>query len=97
MGRVQQRFSMTAAQTSSSLLALTTMSLLVPAAFSVTADTPEDAQIGILNLSHGTALVLLVVYGMSLYFQLKTHRDLVRAFETEHRSILLIDIFFIVR
>ncbi|KAL1928302.1 hypothetical protein VTP01DRAFT_3218 [Rhizomucor pusillus] len=76
MGRVQQRFSMTAAQTSSSLLALTTMSLLVPAAFSVTADTPEDAQIGILNLSHGTALVLLVVYGMSLYFQLKTHRDL---------------------
>ena len=60
-----------AAQTSSSLLALTTLSLLVPAAFSATADTAEEAEIGILNLSHGTALVLLVVYGLSLLFQVR--------------------------
>ncbi|KAI8146226.1 calcium/proton exchanger [Fennellomyces sp. T-0311] len=76
VGRIDQQFSMTAAQTSSSLLALTTLSLLVPAAFSLTADNAEDAEIGILNLSHGTALVLLVVYGLSLLFQLKTHRAL---------------------
>ncbi|KAI9491675.1 Sodium/calcium exchanger protein-domain-containing protein [Zychaea mexicana] len=71
VGRVEQQFSMTAAQTSSSLLALTTLSLLVPAAFSATADTAEEAEIGILNLSHGTALVLLVVYGLSLLFQVR--------------------------
>ncbi|KAI9250215.1 calcium/proton exchanger [Phascolomyces articulosus] len=76
VSRIDQQFSMTAAQTSSSLLALTTLSLLVPAAFSATADTAEEAEIGILNLSHGTALVLLVVYGLSLLFQLKTHRAL---------------------
>ncbi|CDH49979.1 calcium proton exchanger [Lichtheimia corymbifera JMRC:FSU:9682] len=83
LGRVGQQFSMTAAQTSSSLLALTTMSLLVPAAFSATTSDDKDAEIGILNLSHGTALVLLVVYGLSLYFQLKTHRALYDQVEGE--------------
>lgn len=65
-----------AAQTSSSLLALTTMSLLVPAAFSATTADDKDAEIGILNLSHGTALVLLVVYGLSLYFQVSQLPDI---------------------
>ena len=68
---VSANFVIIAAQTSSSLLALTTLSLLVPAAFNLTADNNEDAEIGILNLSHGTALVLLVVYGLSLLFQVK--------------------------
>ncbi|KAI9311593.1 calcium/proton exchanger [Dichotomocladium elegans] len=76
LSRKEQRFSMTAAQTSSSLLALTTLSLLVPAAFSSTTADDNESEIGILNLSHGTAIVLLVVYGLSLYFQLKTHRAL---------------------
>ncbi|KAF7728697.1 hypothetical protein EC973_005735 [Apophysomyces ossiformis] len=54
--------------TSSSLLALTTLSLLVPAAFSSTT-TGKDSEIGILNLSHGTAIILLVVYVLFLIFQ----------------------------
>jgi calcium/proton exchanger cax len=60
-----------AAQTSSSLLALTTLSLLVPAAFSATADTKENAEVGVLNLSHGTSLILLVVYILFLIFQVR--------------------------
>ena len=52
------------------------MSLLVPAAFSATTSDDKDAEIGILNLSHGTALVLLVVYGLSLYFQVSQQPDI---------------------
>ncbi|KAI8097583.1 calcium/proton exchanger [Halteromyces radiatus] len=71
--RQEQSFNVTAAQTSSSLLALTTLSLLIPAAFSATASTASEAKEGILKLSHGTALVLLLVYVLFLFFQLKTH------------------------
>lgn len=60
-----------AAQTSTSLLALTTLSLLIPAAFSATAQTKSDAEAGILNLSHGTALILLLVYILFLIFQVR--------------------------
>ncbi|ORX58775.1 calcium/proton exchanger [Hesseltinella vesiculosa] len=74
--RSEQSFNITAAQTSSSLLALTTLSLLVPAAFSATAETEEDAVVGVLNLSHGTALILMLVYILFLFFQLKTHSHL---------------------
>ncbi|KAG0173578.1 hypothetical protein DFQ30_007492 [Apophysomyces sp. BC1015] len=63
------------AQTSSSLLALTTLSLLVPAAFSATA-VGKDSEAGILKLSHGTAIILLIVYILFLIFQLKTHTHL---------------------
>ncbi|KAI8338959.1 Sodium/calcium exchanger protein-domain-containing protein [Chlamydoabsidia padenii] len=71
--RQEQSFNVTAAQTSSSLLALTTLSLLIPAAFSATANTALEAEQGILKLSHGTALILLLVYILFLLFQLKTH------------------------
>ncbi|KAF7728473.1 hypothetical protein EC973_006026 [Apophysomyces ossiformis] len=77
VSRSEQSFNVTAAQTSSSLLALTTLSLLVPAAFSVTADEAgAEAQAGILRLSHGTAIILLIVYVLFLIFQLKTHAHL---------------------
>lgn len=59
-----------AAQTSSSLLALTVLSLLVPAAFA--ASTPADkVKEGILALSHGTAIVLLIIYILFLFFQVR--------------------------
>ncbi|CAO3630327.1 unnamed protein product [Cunninghamella blakesleeana] len=74
--RQEQSFNVTAAQTSSSLLALTTLSLLIPAAFSATATSASEIEEGILKLSHGTALVLLVVYILFLIFQLKTHTHL---------------------
>jgi Ca2+:H+ antiporter len=61
-------------------LGLTTLSLLIPAAFSATASgtTAEGNMEGIVNLSHGTAIVLLIVYGLYLFFQLKTHTQDVR-------------------
>ncbi|KAI8973027.1 Sodium/calcium exchanger protein-domain-containing protein [Pilobolus umbonatus] len=78
IGRSEQVFNTTAAQTSTSLLAITTLSLLIPAAFSATAgDTNSNAiDSGIVNLSHGTAIILLIVYVLYLVFQLKTHSSL---------------------
>ncbi|CAG8575630.1 6820_t:CDS:2, partial [Ambispora leptoticha] len=71
----EQFFNVTAAQTSASLLALAMISLLIPAAFYTSVDS-EKAIDGILNLSHGTAIVLLIIYIMYLVFQLKTHSHL---------------------
>lgn len=66
-----------AAQTNTSLLALTSLSLLIPAAFSATSAKTTESNSGIINLSHGTAIILLVVYALYLVFQLKTHSALV--------------------
>ncbi|KAI8600537.1 calcium/proton exchanger [Dissophora ornata] len=70
-----QTFNQTAAQTSASLLALSCMSLLIPAAFNATAKE-IDQTANIQHLSYGTSIVLLVVYALYLYFQLKTHTHL---------------------
>jgi Ca2+/H+ antiporter len=43
--------------------------MLIPAAFSATATTANEAEEGILKLSHGTALILLLVYILFLFFQ----------------------------
>lgn len=59
----------TAAQTSCSLLALTTLSLLVPAAFSASTPDDQEDKEGILQLSHGVSIVLLIVYVLYLFFQ----------------------------
>ncbi|KAI9488248.1 Sodium/calcium exchanger protein-domain-containing protein [Zychaea mexicana] len=71
--RSEQEFSSIAAQTSSSLLSLTVLSLLVPAAFATVAGDGKEATDGILALSQGTSIVLLIVYILYLIFQLKTH------------------------
>ncbi|ORY96892.1 Sodium/calcium exchanger protein-domain-containing protein [Syncephalastrum racemosum] len=83
--RSEQTFSNTAAQTSSSLLALTVLSLLVPAAFSATSDV--DTSKGVLELSHGTAIILLIMYGLYLLFQLKTHSELFNDGEEEDEEV----------
>ncbi|KAG0021941.1 hypothetical protein BGZ82_011149 [Podila clonocystis] len=69
-----QTFNQTAAQTSASLLALSCLSLLIPAAFSATSSLVTEADLD--HLSYGTAIVLLVVYILYLFFQLKTHTHL---------------------
>ncbi|CCK68734.1 Vcx1p KNAG_0B02920 [Huiozyma naganishii CBS 8797] len=77
--RVQQTFNQTAAQTMSSLLAISCASLLIPAAFKATLpEGKEDDLINskILSLSRGTSLVLLVVYILFLFFQLHTHHTI---------------------
>ncbi|KAI9850165.1 MAG: hypothetical protein M1838_006010 [Thelocarpon superellum] len=77
-GRVQQTFNMTAASTMSSLLAVASNSLIIPAALyaALSKSSSSDTEEQILILSHGTALIILVLYVMYLYFQLRSHAHL---------------------
>lgn len=72
--RMEQYFNVVVAQTASSLLTLAVGSLIIPTVFvqwsnaangAANAKSPE--------LSRGTAVILLFVYGCYLTFQLKTH------------------------
>lgn len=78
--RVQQTFNQTVAQTMSSLMALATAGLLIPAAFHATlpssANGDSDFDSSILSFSRGVAVILLALYLLYLVFQLKTHRAL---------------------
>ncbi|KAI9877521.1 MAG: hypothetical protein M1830_003662 [Pleopsidium flavum] len=70
VNRVEQHFNVTVAQTASSLLALAVGSLIIPTAFHSFTNAGDN---GITELSRGTAVLLLLVYGCYLFFQLKTH------------------------
>ncbi|KAK3202561.1 hypothetical protein GRF29_154g48881, partial [Pseudopithomyces chartarum] len=78
--RVEQYFNITVAQTAASLLALCIASLIIPTVFhnmiadigTGQADAAQDAKSNS-ELSHGTAIILLLVYAAYLFFQLRTH------------------------
>ncbi|CAI2162994.1 12802_t:CDS:2 [Funneliformis geosporum] len=75
----EQSFNQTAAQTSSSLMTLACIGLIIPAAFNFAvgrSGTVVDLKHEILDLSHGTAIVLLIIYVLYLFFQLGTHKHL---------------------
>ncbi|CUS23314.1 LAQU0S09e01992g1_1 [Lachancea quebecensis] len=83
-----QRFNQTAAQTMSSLLAISCASLLIPAAFRLSLPDNNKRQDLLINeklleLSRGTSIVLLIVYVLFLWFQLKTHHHLFEQREVE--------------
>lgn len=67
------------------------MSLLIPAAFIATA-SESIAHPDVKNLSHGTAIVLLLVYVLYLWFQLKTHEHLY-ATESEEEEVPLLPLW----
>ncbi len=70
----RQKFNQTAAGTGSSLLLLAAVGLIIPALFHYTA-----AERGVAiehELSLEIAIVLFLIYGLSLTFSLKTHRHL---------------------
>ncbi|EGG05435.1 uncharacterized protein MELLADRAFT_56421 [Melampsora larici-populina 98AG31] len=83
----ESRFQATAAQASASLMLLACIALVIPAAYytttvdrltgpgkDLTATLPHDAaQHGLLVISRGTSVLLLAMYILYLYFQLKTH------------------------
>ncbi|CAN9108050.1 unnamed protein product [Alternaria alternata] len=80
INRLEQFFNVTVAQTAASLLALCIASLIIPTVFHNTiAEDDSVAQNGAADavrnqeLSHGTAVILLLVYACYLGFQLKTH------------------------
>ncbi|CAG8744354.1 13495_t:CDS:2, partial [Acaulospora morrowiae] len=66
--------------TSSSILALAVLALVTPAAFKI-ASTPlggagvdaQSIECNLQNISHATAIILMLVYIGLLFFQLKTH------------------------
>lgn len=89
----EQTFNSTVASTMSSLMAVATSSLIIPAALYATiAQTEEPDFKQILQLSRGTSIVILILYVMYLVFQLKTHTDLFAGTndpEEENQRVLL--------
>ena len=79
MRHQQQAFNPTVASTMSSLMAVSTASLIIPATlYAVMKGATEtgETKSRILMLSHGTAIILLILYVLYLVFQLKTHASL---------------------
>lgn len=77
--RTEQNFNLTVAQTAASILALAVGGVLIPTAFTWgkgAANTESNLDE---ELSYGTSIILLVVYGCYLFFQLKTHREIYNA------------------
>ena len=73
----QQRFNDVVASTMSSLMVVSTASLIIPATlYAVMKGTDANQDNNILILSHGTAIILLLLYVLYLFFQLKTHSNL---------------------
>ncbi|KAK0235836.1 calcium proton exchanger [Armillaria nabsnona] len=74
----EQGFAQLATQLNSSLLAISFIAVLLPAAlhFSVVNGTEINDTYGILRISHGTSIILLFLYFFSLVFQLFSHASL---------------------
>ncbi|KAF5371814.1 hypothetical protein D9615_009558 [Tricholomella constricta] len=73
----EQGFGASATQLNSSLLAISVIAVLLPAAFHASfegTDAKEGADI--LALSRGVAIILLFIYGGYLFFQLYSHKSL---------------------
>lgn len=68
----------------SSLMAVASASLIIPATlYAALQNSKSSVDDHILILSHGTAVILLILYIMYLYFQLKSHADF---FDAEAQS-----------
>lgn len=81
----RQKFNQTAAGMGSSLLLLAAVGLIIPALFHFTASNRGmEAE---RNLSLDIAIVLFLIYGLSLAFSLKTHRHLFTGGEHDAHDI----------
>lgn len=76
-----QSFNQSALSMNGSLLLLAILALIIPAAAHHTGSNVTDENI--LELSRYASLALLVMYGLSLFFQFKTHSDLFHSNEEE--------------
>ncbi len=66
------------ASTMSSLMAVSSASLIIPAtlyAVMKQSDTSQNKDENVRVLSRGTAIILLIIYILYLDFQLRTHQD----------------------
>ncbi|MCJ1313097.1 hypothetical protein MMC25_006774 [Agyrium rufum] len=77
----EQTFNSTVASTMSSLMAVASASLIIPATLYAVmkqqgSTGEKESEDNVLVLSHGTAIILLILYVLYLIFQLKTHADM---------------------
>lgn len=94
INRIEQAFNTTVAQTASSLLFIAVSSLIIPTAFEAWAQTgsqdvtssEQNLVPGVIQLSHATALILLMIYGAYLFFQLKSHVSMYSAPSEKNKS-----------
>ena len=71
----EQEFSETQVSSNGSLLLLAVMVLVIPTVFHE-AVPGDEGSLGVTNLSHLAAVILLALYGLFLYFQFKSHSHL---------------------
>ena len=81
----EQRFSAQAARAQTTLLTLASVSLILPAAFHYLAESSGARPVMEINLSTMFSCLLLLIYGLSLLFTLKTHKQYF-ATETEEEA-----------
>lgn len=73
----EQRFNSTMASTMSSLMAVSSASLIIPSTlYAALKNSEASSEDNILVLSHATAIILLILYVLYLFFQLRTHANL---------------------
>ncbi|KZT61568.1 Calcium/proton exchanger [Calocera cornea HHB12733] len=103
-GKLEGTFGATAAQTSTSLMTLSCLTLVIPAAYHAAeyngeakfssglrfleaepdAPDPHDGSLhGLLIISRGTAILLLLTYLAYLWFQFRTHKTLFEEVKTQ--------------
>ncbi|KOC15035.1 sodium/calcium transporter [Aspergillus flavus AF70] len=73
VNRLEQHFNPVVAQTAASLLALAVGCLIIPTAFHNWSGAGDS---GVAELSRGTSIIMLVVYGCYLFFQLGSHTEM---------------------
>ncbi|KAK5132724.1 hypothetical protein LTR08_008690 [Meristemomyces frigidus] len=75
--RDESTFNSTVASTMSSLMAVAATSLIIPATlYASLRNSHESANDNVLILSRGTSVIMLLLYCLYLYFQLKSHAHL---------------------
>lgn len=82
----EQVFASGTAQTACSLMTLSSASMVIPAALAMVMETgpnKESAKESVLILSRATSIILLLLYVLYLYFQLRTHKNLFNPEEPE--------------
>jgi len=70
-----QKFSSGASQTNSSMLLIVLISILIPGVLTLSLNNP-DIEETVLNYSRLVSVVMLIVYGCFLFFQLKSVRKI---------------------
>ncbi|KAJ5557672.1 hypothetical protein N7513_003258 [Penicillium frequentans] len=73
INRLEQSFNITNAKTDAGVLAFLTASLTILAAFG---SLSNGSEVDILAFSRGTSVLLLLIYGCRLFFQLKSHAEM---------------------